>query len=91
MNLKELARAVATQTGETIKSVERTLEAALEQIKAEVDHGNEVTLHGFGKLKLVSKPGRTGRNPSTGAPVEILPKNVVKFVPAKAFNDQINN
>ncbi|RML94283.1 HU family DNA-binding protein, partial [Pseudomonas savastanoi] len=33
----------------------------------------------------------TGRNPSTGAAIEIAAKKVVKFVPAKVLNDAINH
>ncbi|RMR67402.1 DNA-binding protein HU, form N [Pseudomonas savastanoi pv. fraxini] len=52
--------------------------------------GAEITLPGIGKLKVAERPARTGRNPSTGAAIEIAAKNVVKFVSAKVLNDAIN-
>ncbi|WP_181007127.1 HU family DNA-binding protein, partial [Pseudomonas syringae] len=48
------------------------------------------TLPGIGKLKVAERPARTGRNPSTGAAIEIAAKKAIKFVPAKVLNDSIN-
>jgi DNA-binding protein HU-beta len=38
----------------------------------------------------IEQPARTGRNPSTGAAIEIAAKKVVKFVPAKVLTDSVN-
>lgn len=51
--------------------------------------GNEVTLHGLGKLKPVAKPARTGRNPATGKGIDIPAKTAVKFTAAKALKDAV--
>ena len=51
--------------------------------------GGEITLPGLGKLKADVRAARTGRNPATGAAVEIPAKNVVKFVAAKALKDAL--
>lgn len=51
--------------------------------------GTELTLPGIGKLKAVSKPARTGRNPATGEEIEIPAKTAVKFVVAKALKDAV--
>ena len=90
MTLKDLTRAVAAKTGETIANTERTLEAALGEIKDHLSAGLEVNLHNFGKFKPEEKAARTGRNPSTGQPLEIAAKVVVKFVPHKSFKDKVN-
>jgi len=47
------------------------------------------TLPGIGKLVLVNRKARTGRNPATGEPIEIPAKRVVKFRVAKACKDAI--
>jgi DNA-binding protein HU-beta len=47
------------------------------------------TLPGFGKLVLVKRKARTGRNPATGDPIKIPAKTVVKFRVAKACKDAI--
>ncbi len=47
------------------------------------------TVPGIGKLVLVRRKARMGRNPSTGATIKIPAKNVVKFRVAKACKDAI--
>ncbi len=56
-----------------------------------LDNDGEITLPGVGKLKVAERPARTGRNPQTGAAIEIAAKKVIKLVPAKALVDSINS
>ena len=50
---------------------------------------NTFTLPGIGKLVLVNRKARIGRNPATGATIQIPAKKVVKFRVAKAAKDAI--
>lgn len=50
---------------------------------------NAFTLPGLGKLVLVNRKARMGRNPQTGEPIKIPAKRVVKFRVAKAAKDSI--
>lgn len=50
---------------------------------------NGFTLPGLGKLVLVNRKARVGRNPQTGEPIQIPAKKVVKFRVAKAAKDSI--
>ena len=50
---------------------------------------NTFTLPGLGKLVLVNRKAREGRNPATGATIKIPAKKVVKFRVAKAAKDAI--
>ena len=50
---------------------------------------NSFTLPGIGKLVLVNRKARTGRNPATGETIQIPAKKVVKFRVAKAAKDAI--
>ena len=50
---------------------------------------NTFTLPGLGKLVLVNRKARMGRNPATGATIKIAAKRVVKFRVAKAAKDAI--
>ncbi|MEP6662291.1 MAG: HU family DNA-binding protein [Verrucomicrobiota bacterium] len=52
---------------------------------------NTFTLPGIGKLVLVDRKARMGRNPKTGAAIQIPAKRVVKFRVAKAAKDAILN
>jgi DNA-binding protein HU-beta len=51
--------------------------------------GEEVTIPGVGKLKVQVRPARAGRNPATGAAIEIPSKRVVKFTPSAQFEAEI--
>lgn len=50
---------------------------------------NAFTIPGLGKLVLVNRKARMGRNPATGATIKIPAKKVVKFRVAKAAKDAI--
>ncbi len=50
---------------------------------------NGFTLPGLGKLVLVNRKARMGRNPQTGAPIKIPAKTVLKFRVAKAAKDSV--
>ena len=52
---------------------------------------NSFTLPGLGKMVLVNRKARTGRNPATGETIKIPAKKVVKFRVAKAAKDAILN
>jgi DNA-binding protein HU-beta len=50
---------------------------------------NTFTMPGIGKLVLVNRKARMGRNPQTGEPIKIPAKRVVKFRVAKACKDAV--
>ena len=79
---------------ESVSVPKATAKSALDQlgqiVADQLENGAEITLPGIGKLKVSERPARTGRNPSTGAAIEIAAKKVVKFVPAKVLTDAIN-
>lgn len=98
MNKSELIAAIAHDVGLSYlnkRDVDAVLESAgrvIAQHFAAADAGvdAEVVLPGLGKLKATTRAGRTGRNPQTGAPVEIPERMVVKFAAGKALEDRIN-
>lgn len=49
--------------------------------------GEEITLHGIGKIKVSLRAARPGRNPATGEAMVIPAKNVPSFSAAKALKD----
>lgn len=51
----------------------------------------EVALPGLGKLKTVHRAARTGRNPATGAEIEIPARFAVKFSAGKALDSALND
>ena len=86
----QLIADIAESTDTTKVQVRAVLEQLAQIVGDQLDNGGEITLPGVGKLKVTERPARTGRNPSTGAAIEIAAKKVVKFVPAKVLTDAIN-
>ena len=87
LSKSQIAAEIANKTGVTKKTATDILEliAALAYKNAK----NTFTLPGLGKLVLVNRKARMGRNPATGATIKIAAKRVVKFRVAKAAKDAI--
>jgi DNA-binding protein HU-beta len=87
LSKSQIAAELAAQTGITKKTATQVLEciAALAYKNAK----NTFTLPGLGKLVLVNRKARMGRNPATGETIKIAAKRVVKFRVAKAAKDAI--
>lgn len=71
-----------------LRRVVSVLVAQVERFQADVSA--QVNLPGFGKFKVKESPAREGRNPSTGASIQIAASKKVSFMPAKAFKDRLN-
>jgi DNA-binding protein HU-beta len=83
----QIAATLAEQNGLTKKQVAQVLESIV--ALAYKNAKNSFTLPGLGKLVLVNRKARMGRNPATGAAIKIPAKKVVKFRIAKAAKDAI--
>jgi len=80
-------KALAEKTGITKKQAGVFMDALVALAYKEAK--NSFTLPGLGKLVLVNRKARLGRNPATGATIQIPAKKVVKFRVAKAAKDAI--
>jgi DNA-binding protein HU-beta len=83
----QIAAALAEKAGISKKQGAEVLEIIAQL--AYKNAKNTFTLPGLGKLVLVNRKARTGRNPATGATIQIPAKRVVKFRVAKAAKDAI--
>lgn len=83
----QIIGAVAETAGLTKKQAATTLEAIVNL--AYKNAKNTFTIPGLGKLVLVNRKARMGRNPATGETIKIAAKRVVKFRVAKAAKDAI--
>ena len=83
----EITAALAEKLGFTKVQAGQALETIAEL--AYKNAKNSFTLPGIGKLVLVNRKARMGRNPATGATIKIAAKKVVKFRVAKAAKDAI--
>jgi DNA-binding protein HU-beta len=90
MNKQELVDAVAAATGESKAATAETLDAIIESITSAVTKGDPVQLIGFGSFSVGARSARVGRNPATGAEIQIPAAKTVKFTAGKAFKDAVN-
>ena len=87
MSKSQIAAAIAEKNGITKKQAAEILDSIAQLAYKQAK--NTFTLPGLGKLVLVNRKARMGRNPATGAEIKIPAKRVVKFRVAKAAKDAI--
>ena len=91
MNKAELVAAIADKTEMTKTNAEAVLTAITEVIIEGLAKGEEITLGGLGKFSVKERAARTGRNPQTGATIEIPASKGVGFKAAKAVKEAVKN
>ena len=89
MTKSQTMACLAEKTGLTKAQVSQVMEELATLSYAEAKNG--FTLPGIGKLVLVNRKARMGRNPATGEAIQIPAKTVVKFRIAKACKDAVLN
>jgi DNA-binding protein HU-beta len=90
MNKQELVDAVTAKTGTSKATAAATVDALIGTITATVTKGDTVQLIGFGAFSTGARAARVGRNPATGAEIQIPAAKTVKFTAGKAFKDAVN-
>lgn len=90
MNKTQLIEGIADATGLTRADAGKAVDALGTIVGDALAEGQAVTLTGIGKLVTKHRKARVGRNPSTGAEIQIAAKDVVSFKAAKALTDQVN-
>jgi integration host factor subunit beta len=73
------------------KESEAVVETIFESIIGALQSGDRIEIRGFGSFRTRQRRGRTGRNPKTGAKVEVPPKRIPFFKPSKELKDHVNN
>jgi DNA-binding protein HU-beta len=90
MTKAELIEHVAKDAGISKAVANKALDAFIDGVKKALKKNDgKVTLVGFGTFSKVHRKARTGRNPQTGAKINIKARNAVKFTPGKALKDAI--
>ncbi|MDC0662867.1 HU family DNA-binding protein [Marinobacter sp. SS21] len=89
MRKPELAAAIAEQTGLSKEKASEVITAFTDQVSAATARGDDVTLIGFGTFNVRQREARTGRNPQTGASMQIPASKTVGFKAGKALKDAI--
>ena len=90
MNKNELVAAVSEAAGLDKGKAQSAVEAVFAIITGELKNGGDVRLIGFGNFTVSQRGASTGRNPQTGAEVQIPARTVPKFSAGKGLKDAVN-
>ena len=89
MNKTQFVDAVAAKSNLTKKEAEAAVNAMTAVVAEALKAGDKVQLIGFGTFEVRERGARTGRNPQTGATIEIAASKVPAFVAGKGLKDAI--
>ncbi len=91
MNRKQLVRDVADRSGLSQEQVDSVINGVVDAVTASVKSGDKVIVPGFVSFEQVERAARTGRNPQTGAAMEIPAQKAVKVSAGKALKDAVRS
>ncbi len=90
MNKAELVDAIAKKSGLTKAAAERSVEAFIETVTESLVKADAIALSGFGTFSVSERAARIGRNPATGAEIQIAAAKVAKFTAGARLKEAIN-
>src|SRR5947209_1764642 len=91
MTKAELIEDVSKATDMSRKDSEVIVETIFESIVKSLRSGDKIEIRGFGSFRTRQRDARVGRNPKTGARVEVPAKKIPYFKPSKDLKDLVNN
>jgi DNA-binding protein HU-beta len=89
MNKGDLIDAIARDAAITKTQAQNALDSLVDNVQSALKQGQKVTVVGFGTFSTSNREARVGRNPQTGASIQIAAKKVVKFAAGKALKDRV--
>lgn len=89
INKAELTKQVADATKMKKSEAEAAINAVFKSIENSLANGEKVQLIGFGSFEVRQRAARKGRNPQTGAEIDIPASNVPAFKAGKALKDAV--
>lgn len=90
MNRTELISVVAKQTGVDVKTTTAIFDAVVNTVKSELVQGRDIWISDIGRFSRVVRAARMGRNPRTGAAVQIPESKSIKFRPSAKLKTALN-
>jgi DNA-binding protein HU-alpha len=90
MNKTQLITDIAEKAELTKVQAKAVLEQMMTSVTDSLKDGEPVQLIGFGTFKVNHRAARTGRNPQTGADIQIKAANVPAFVAGKSLKEAVN-
>ncbi|RKF20390.1 HU family DNA-binding protein [Alginatibacterium sediminis] len=91
MNKAQLVDKIAEQADISKAAATRALDGFIDAISDTLKAGDTVSLVGFGSFLVRERSARTGRNPQTGAEIQIAAAKVPAFKAGKALKDAVND
>jgi len=91
MTRADLTGEVYKATGMPLKESDDVVCAILDSIVRALRFGNKVEIRGFGSFRTRQRRGRIGRNPKSGARVEVPPKRIPFFKPSKELRELVDS
>ncbi len=86
---QQLIEQLAGATGQSRSDIERVYEAIVEHVSGALAAGEKVEMRGLGIFEAKETKARTGRNPSTGASIEIPAGRKATFRPSKELKERV--
>jgi DNA-binding protein HU-beta len=90
MTKNELIALVADKTRMTKTAAASAVDATFDTITSALKQGGDVKIMGFGNFRVVKRAAREGRDPRTGAPVQIKAANRPRFSAGKGLKEAVN-
>ena len=90
MTKADLIEEVAKLAEVTRKDGEVIVETIFDSIVKSLRAGDKIEIRGFGSFRTRQRKPRTGRNPKTGAKVDVPAKKIPFFKPSKELKDLVN-
>ncbi|HNX07695.1 MAG TPA: HU family DNA-binding protein [Bacteroidales bacterium] len=89
MTKAEIVAEIANKTGIEKLTVQTSVEAFMDAVKAAMQNGENVYLRGFGSFIVKKRAQKTGRNISKNTTIVIPAHNIPAFKPAKVFTNEV--
>jgi DNA-binding protein HU-beta len=90
VNKVDLIQKLADHTGLAKHDAAKAVDGVFDVITHALTEGDEVRLTGFGVFAVAKRAGGKGRNPQTGAEIDIKPSKLPRFRPSKGLKDALN-
>jgi DNA-binding protein HU-beta len=90
VNKSQLIEKIAAGADISKAAAGRALDSVIGAVTEELQNGEQVALVGFGTFSVRDRAARTGRNPQTGAAIQIAAAKIPAFKAGKALKDACN-
>ncbi len=90
MTKAHIIESVYDKVGFSKKEAAEIVELVFDTLKETLEKGQKVKVSGFGNFVVTQKRSRPGRNPQTGAPLQITARRVVKFRASQVLKSDLN-